>query len=140
MRSIDYLYLAKKDLLNFKLRSSLITLCITIGITSSVLNLYHTSKRAQELVASFQNMGSQLILVYSHDEEISLKDLSFLSSYFPNLSYEMSEQKKIKYLRKEKETTIIGITPLYQNVHSIKVEKGRFIIQDDITKKRSYYR
>ncbi len=136
MNSIDYLYLAKKDLLNFKLRSSLIILCIAIGIASSILNLYHTSKRAQEIVASFQDMGSQLISIHFQDEDISLKDLSFLSLYFPNLSYEISGQKKLRYLRKEKETLLIGITPLYQKVHSIKVERGRFVIHDDITKKR----
>jgi putative ABC transport system permease protein len=137
MRASDYIYLAKKDLRSFKLRSSLIITVLAIGIFSSTLNLYHTSKRQDELISSFSALGSQIISIWIQDEGISLSRLSFLSSYFPTISYEASCQKDIKYLRRLKNgVSIIGVTPSYKNVHSLSIKKGRFILPCDLKEKR----
>ncbi|MEK9148929.1 MAG: ABC transporter permease [Candidatus Desantisbacteria bacterium] len=137
MRITDYIYLAKKDLLNFKLRSSLIIIVISIGIFTSTLNLYHTSKRQAELISSFKGMGSQIISVWIQDEGISLSDISFLSSYFPYISYEASDQKDIRYLRRVKKgVSITGITPGYKAVHCLAIKKGRFILPCEVREKR----
>jgi len=137
MRLHDYLYLAKKDLLNFKLRSSLIIIVIGIGIFTSTLNLYHTGKRQDELISSFKGMGSQIISIWIQDEGISLSDISFLSFYFPIISYEASCQKDIKYLRRSKKgVSITGATPKYKDVHCLAIKKGRFILPCDVKEKR----
>jgi putative ABC transport system permease protein len=137
MRASDYIYLAKKDLLNFKMRSSLIIISLAIGIFTSTLNLYHTSKRQNDLISSLSGLGSQIISVWIHDEGISLSDISFLSSYFPTISYEASCQKDIKYLgRSKKGVSITGITPSYKDVHSLSIKKGRFILPCDLKEKR----
>lgn len=136
MKLYDYFYLARKDLFNFKLRSGLIILCIAIGILSATLNLYHASKRAEESVASLSNLGSQMISIWVRDENVHLQDFFFLSSYFPLVSYESCEQKRIKYLRKSKEAvSIIGSLPEYKTVHSLKTERGRFINMGDEEKR-----
>lgn len=137
MKLIDYFYLARKDLFNFKLRSSLIISCISIGIFSSTLNLYYTSRRVDDFTSSFANMGSELLYISIQAENISIKDISFLSSYFPIISYEViSVPQKIRYLRKNKEVNVIGIVPDYQFIHPMEIEKGRFLSSGDIKENR----
>ncbi|MDI6752171.1 MAG: ABC transporter permease [bacterium] len=137
MRLSDYLYLAKKDLTNYRLRSSLIILCICVGILSSTLNLYHTSKRAEELISSLENLGGQMISIWVQDKEIQLEDLFFLSSYFPYTSYEVSYWQDIRSFRKTKiSVSIIATVPEYQQVHSVKIKEGRFISLGDINQRR----
>jgi len=137
LKITDYIYLAKKDLANFKLRSSLIILCIATGILSSTLNLYHSNKRSQELIASLTNLGSQLVSIQIQDPEISIKDILFLSSYFPVISYELyCYDAKIKYLGRDKSGSVIGTVPEYRLVHSLTIKKGRFISKGDIKEKR----
>lgn len=136
MQLLDYLYLARKDLLNYKLRTSLIITCIAIGILASTINLYWTLKRTDELLSSFKGMGSQLVSIWISDETISQKNLSFLPSYFPNISYQVSVMKNITYLKKKKDVLIIGVTPPYKVVNSVKMEGGRFITDCDIKEKR----
>ncbi|MDI6703597.1 MAG: ABC transporter permease [bacterium] len=137
MRLSDYLYLAKKDLTNYRLRSSLIILCICVGILSSTLNLYHTSKRAEELISSLENLGGQMISIWVQDKEIQLEDLFFLSSYFPYTSYEVSYWQDIRSFRKTKiSVSIIATVPEYQQVHSVKIKEGRFISSGDINHRR----
>lgn len=137
MKVVDYLYLAKKDLFNFKLRSGLIILCICVGVLSSTLNLYHTSKRQEELISSLTNIGSQIVSIRLLDEKIGLKDIVFLSDYFPHTCYEILDQKDIKYLRRERKgVSVVGTVPEYKTVHSINLKKGRFILPGDIKGKR----
>lgn len=137
MKATDYFYLAKKDLTNFKLRSSLIILCICAGILSCTLNLYHTSKRADEIISSLTNLGGQMLSIWVQDKEIHSRDLLFLSSYFPYTSYQISGQNDIKYLRKtQKGAMVIATVPEYQTVHSLKIKDGRFISSGDIKQRR----
>gem|GEM_PF-5957608 len=137
MKIADYIYLAKKDLTNFKIRSGLIVLCIATGILSSTINLYQSSKKRRELIASLSNLGSQLLSISIQDQEISLKDILFLSSYFPLISYELlCYGQKIKYLGREKIGSVIGSVPEYRLVHSLSIKKGRFILQGDILERR----
>ncbi len=137
MKATDYLYLARKDIANFKLRSSLIILCIGAGILSSTLNLYHSSKRQEELLSSLSGMGSQMISIWIQDKEIQSKDLLFLSSYFPYTSYQVSGQNEIKSFQKiKKEARTIATVPQYQAVHSVRIKNGRFISSGDIKQRR----
>ncbi len=137
MKVVDYLYLAKKDLFNYKLRSGLIIGCICVGVLSSTLNLYHTSKRQEELISSLTNIGSQMVSIWIMDREIGLKDIAFLSDYFPHIAYQISSQKDIKYLRRErKNVSVVGTVPEYKTVHSLKLKSGRFILPGDIKGKR----
>lgn len=136
MKVVDYLYLARKDLWNFKLRSWLIILCVSLGILVSTLNFYHTSKRAEDLVRGFHGLGGDLITISIQDEDISLKDLSFLAFYFPKISYQITTQGEIKYLRKFRKVSIVGIETGYRDVAAVKVEKGRFLNLGDIKEKR----
>ncbi|MEK7274787.1 MAG: ABC transporter permease, partial [Candidatus Desantisbacteria bacterium] len=137
MKATDYFYLSLKDIANFKLRSSLIILCIGAGILSSALNLYHSSKRQEELLSSLSGMGSQMISIWVQDKEIQSKDLLFLSSYFPYTSYQISGTNKIKSFQKiKKEAMTIATVPQYQAVHSVRVKDGRFISSGDIKQRR----
>lgn len=137
MKLTDCFYLARKDLSNFKLRSSLIIACISVGILSSTLNLYYTSRRVDDLTSSFADMGSELLYISIQAENISIKDISFLSSYFPIVSYEaISVPQKIKHLRKNKGVNVIGIVPDYQFIHPVEIEKGRFLSSGDVKKNR----
>ncbi|MEW6102440.1 MAG: ABC transporter permease [bacterium] len=136
MKASDLFFLARKDLGSFKLRSSLIILVISMGILSSTINLYSVSKRIDELIKTFSQMGSNLISIWVQDENITLDKLSFLSNYFPNLSYNVETYKKIKYIRKEKDVVIIGTNPEYKLTNSVKLERGRFLYPSDLKEKR----
>lgn len=136
MRLVDYFYLAKKDIWNFKLRSNLIILCLTLGILVSSLNFYHTLKRAEDMVKGVEELGGDLIIVNIEDEDISLEDLSFLSSYFPKTSYQMITLANLRYLKKSEDISLLGIDQFYPQVTQIKLKSGRFLNTGDIKEKR----
>lgn len=136
MRIVDYFYLAKKDVWHFKLRSGLIILCISIGILVSSLNSYHTLKRGEDMVSGFKELGGDLIMVQIEDEDISLKDLSFLASYFSKISYQIISQTNLRYLKKTANISLVGIDQFYPQVAQIKIKRGRFLNASDINGKR----
>lgn len=108
----------------------------SVSFIVSTLNFYHTSKRAEDLVRGFHGLGGDLITISIQDEDISLKDLSFLAFYFPKISYQITTQGEIKYLRKFRKVPIVGIETGYRDVAAVKIEKGRFFNLGDIKEKR----
>lgn len=132
VKFVDYLYLAKRDIFGFKLRSFLIILCITIGIFASTLNLYHTELRSDKLISQFQNMGTNLVSIWIQDENI---DPSFLSLYFPIISYRVSSYNEVRYIKRKSKVSIIGTDSLYKTTDASWVEKGRFLTKEDIKRR-----
>lgn len=140
-----------KNLLVNKLRSGLAMLGIVIGI-GSVIALISLGEGSQQAVQSqIQSLGANLLTVNPGaqrtgavrgaaggnttltNEDASAILTSSKITTIKNVSPEFSRRTQVVTGSNNTNTQIIGVTPVYAEVHKISVNSGRFITsQDDI--------
>lgn len=127
---------AISTLLINKLRTGLAILGIIIGI-GSVITLVSLGTETQLSIQSqIQSLGSNLLTVQEAPQSTSLtlSDAKAISSSpsittIQNVSPEFSKRSQVTTGNTNSTTQIVGVTPVYMEVHSVTMAAGNFINQ-----------
>lgn len=133
-----------------KLRTGLAILGIVIGI-GSVITLVSLGEATQQSVQnSIQSLGANLLTVLPSAQRtgavqgaigggqtLTLEDAKAIDSSpqitnITNVSPELQRRAQVTTGNNNTNTQIIGVTPVYADVHKISVETGSFITQRDV--------
>lgn len=133
-----------------KLRTSLATLGVVIGIGAviALVSLGQSSQKAVE--AQIQSLGSNLLTVMpgaqtsgavrlgaggattlTYDDAQAILSSPQITTV-ANVSAELSRRSQVTAGRNNTNTQILGVTPAYLEVRKIKIESGSFITQKDV--------
>ena len=133
-----------------KLRTTLATLGVVIGIGAviALVSLGQSSQKAVE--AQIQSLGSNLLTVMpgaqtsggirqaaggittlTYDDAKAILASSQISSV-ANVSAELSRRAQVTAGRNNTNTQVLGVTPAYQEVRKITLSNGSFVAQRDV--------
>lgn len=133
-----------------KLRTSLATLGIVIGI-GSVITLVSLGQSSQKAVSvQIQSLGSNLLTVIpgaqntgfvrgasgggttlTYEDALAMKSSSQVTTV-KNVSPEFSRRTQVTAGRNNTNTQILGVIPVYAEVRKINISQGSFISQRDV--------
>ncbi len=140
--------LAARSLFVHKLRSALTVLGMVFGVASVVSMLAIGTGASHEVQEQWLRLGPDRILLRSvrpaetgNDQYTPLQyglrdaDLTRIESLVPGLvavapSYEM--RKAVDVAHRELEPPLVGTTPPFQEIHGLKVARGRFLTWPDL--------
>ncbi len=129
-----------------KLRSSLTMLGIIIGV-AAVITMISLGKGAQEsITSSISSMGSNLLFIRpgaptqqhvrsANAETLNLDDADAVRkqvAHVVGVAAEVNRQAQVKYMSRNRNISIIGTVPEYQEVRNSPVERGRFLERRDV--------
>ncbi len=145
MKPTDFITTATEALTLNKLRSILPTHCIIICIASviALLSLGEGSKQA--IKQEVNSLGANLLTIIpggmlqlpSSNASLTLKDAqaikndSVIRRFVSRVSPEFSRDTNVASSRTFIGTTVLGVVPDYQFVHSIGIQQGAFLTQRD---------
>lgn len=147
MTFINNLYQAFSSLKTNKLRSSLTTLGIVMGVFSiiSIISIGNAAKAYMK--SQFQKLGANIVMIQYNPKKIistsdymTLADVDTLRKQIPeiqNINTFNTQVGEIKYLQKSIDATVIGITSQYNSFSPVELDSGRFIINEDIKSKKN---
>ncbi len=129
-----------------KLRSALTMLGIIIGV-AAVITMISLGKGAQQNVTeNISAMGSNLLFIrpgaastqhvrQASAETLTLDDADAIRrevAHVVGVAAEVSRQAQVKYMNRNRNISIIGTVPEYQEVRNAPIERGRFIERRDV--------
>lgn len=133
--------MAFKELKSNKLRSILTMMGIIIGVASIVLLTSVSDAMIRSINIQFDTLGSNGITIFIHpknyrkqikyDEAETFTELNNIKGMYCVTDGNFD----IRYKEKYKNYKIIGTTPLYMQLRNLELNKGRFIISNDIENK-----
>ena len=144
--------MAGKTLVSNRLRSSLTMLGIIIG-NASVITLVGLGRGAQTLAKNqLSNLGANVLFIVpgnndtrrrgiSFPKNLVLEDSNAIMNQVPSVKKvapQISANEIVQSNSKSLNISIAGVTPEFLEVRSFKVEKGRFISENDVKASRSF--
>lgn len=133
--------MAFKELKSNKLRSILTMTGIIIGVASIVLLISVSDAMIRSINTQFDTLGSNGITVFIHPKNYKNKIKYNETEVFSQINnikgmYSVIDgNTDVRYKGKYKNSKIIGTTPLYLQLKNLELNKGRFIIKNDIINK-----
>ncbi len=132
-----------------KLRSGLTTLGIIIGVGAVIALVAAGAGAAAQVTDQFESLGSNLLVVspgafrfrgigqgFASAQSLSDADveaISRLSKTVAAIAPEYSTQGQVVFGSNNTQTSVVGVTPLYEAVRNWSVDQGRFIQDLDVS-------
>ncbi len=149
MNFAEAVYLGLDSLRNNRLRSWLTILGILIGI-AAIVSLISAGRGSEiQIQKRIETLGTNIITVYSRrppprrpgerrgiSKGLILDDLNYLKNLdgIKNISPEISVGNLVLAGKEESEATIYGVSPVYQEIRNLEVEKGKFFTSLDASR------
>ena len=132
---IQSVKMALKSILSNKLRSFLTMLGIIIGVFALVVLVSLVSGATSSITDTINDIGADQITVYYYDEHpLKMEDLENIAAFdsvtgtAPFLEASLTARTD----KSTKRISIVGTTPDYVGIQSVKLVHGRFLMQPDI--------
>jgi putative ABC transport system permease protein len=132
--------MAIKSIRSNKVRSFLTMLGVIIGVSSVIAAVAFAQGSTKSITDTIESMGTNLIQVnimgrnsnrnvtYKQIKEFSEENSADISAVAP----QSNSTATVKHNTNNRETTILGTSPDYQVIKSIKAQRGRFLSQNDL--------
>lgn len=132
--------MAIKSIRSNKVRSFLTMLGVIIGVSSVIACVGFAQGSTKSITDTIESMGTNLIQVnifgrgsnrkvtYEQIKDFAEKNSSEIAYVAPT----SSATGKVKYKTLNRETTVLGTSPDYSMIKSVKAQSGRFIAQNDV--------
>jgi len=132
--------MAIKSIRSNKVRSFLTMLGVIIGVSSVIAAVAFAQGSTKSITDTIESMGTNLIQVnttgrnsnrnvtYEQIKEFAEKNSADISAVAP----QSNTAATVKYLTRSRETTILGTSPDYSTIRSVKAQRGRFLVQTDL--------
>lgn len=145
MSFIQAYKMAIKSIRSNKVRSFLTMLGVIIGVSSVISAVAFAQGSTKSITDRIQSLGTNLIQInimgrnsnrnvtYSQLKEFAEKNSSDIEVIAP----QSSSSGKVKYLTKNRDTTVLGTSPEYSIIKNVKTQSGRFIIQNDVDNRQN---
>lgn len=132
--------MAVKSIRNNKVRSFLTMLGVIIGVSSVIVAVAFAQGSTKSVTDSISQLGTNLIQINivgrNSNRSISYEDLKKFSEEnseeIAAIAPQVTSSGTVKYGTKNTETSIIGTSPEYEEIKSIHVQSGRFILDMDV--------
>lgn len=132
--------MAIKSILSNKARSFLTMLGVIIGVSSVIAAVAFAQGSTKSVTDSISQLGTNLIQINivgrNSNRNITYEDLKKFSeensSEIAAIAPQTSSNGTAKYGTKNTETSIIGTSPEYEEIKSVHVQSGRFILDMDV--------
>ncbi|MDF2841024.1 MAG: ABC-type transport system, involved in lipoprotein release, permease component [Clostridia bacterium] len=132
--------MAVKSIRNNKIRSFLTMLGVIIGVSSVIAAVAFAQGSTKNVTDSISQLGTNLIQINiigrNSNRSISYEELKKFSEEnsedIAAIAPQVTSEGTVKYGTKNTETTIIGTSPEYEEIKSLHVQSGRFIIHMDV--------
>jgi len=133
-----------------KLRTALSSLWIIIGVSSVIILLAFWEGTQRSITTSIQSLGTNLLTlapggskstnvrnttsVVSNTNVFTLQDIQLLTGLdeINGISPQINGKRQVVYGSNNLSESIYGVTPDYQAVHSLNLQFGSFISNDDV--------
>lgn len=147
MLLITIVKIAIRNLLSNKLRSFLAILGVVIGVFSVSVMLAIASGAQKQVIENISSMGVNLLTIFPGQRGIGMVRTSSSQNLTLNDARELlmsvdeidavapvvRGNEQIKYYNRNYRATLIGTTPTYFSIRSIKVEYGQVFTDRDVT-------
>ena len=132
--------MAIKSIRTNKVRSFLTMLGVIIGVSSVIAAVGFAQGSTKSITDMIESMGTNLIQVnimgrnsnrrvtYDQIKDFAEKNSSEIAAVAP----QANTSGIVKYLTKNRNTSILGTSPDYSVIRSLNVSIGRFIVQNDV--------
>lgn len=132
--------MAIKSIKSNKVRSFLTMLGVIIGVSSVIAAVGFAQGSTKSITDQISSLGTNLIQVsimgrnsnrnvtYEQLKEFADNNSSEIAAVAPQID----SSAVVKYMTKNKDTSVIGTNPDYQTIRSIGVQSGRFLVQNDL--------
>jgi putative ABC transport system permease protein len=132
--------MAVKSIRNNKVRSFLTMLGVIIGVSSVIAAVAFAQGSTKNVTDSISRLGTNLIQINivgrNSNRSISYGDLKKFSEEnsedIAAIAPRVTSNGTVKYGIKNTETSIIGTSPEYEEINSLHVQSGRFILDMDV--------
>lgn len=140
MSFIQAYKMAIKSIRANKVRSFLTMLGVIIGVSSVIAAVGFAQGSTKSITDMIESMGTNLIQVnimgrnsnrrvtYDQIKDFAEKNSSEIAAVAP----QANTSGIVKYLTKNRSTSILGTSPDYSIIRSLNVSVGRFIVQNDV--------
>ena len=120
-----------------KMRSFLTMLGIIIGVTSVVIMISIGQGTTTSITSSIGDMGATLLSASISADDVSLtqkevQQLKTSNSSIADVAPVITSQETLKSGSTTYKTSVIGVTPSFENVQGVDVQSGRMIAQSDL--------
>ncbi|MBN8218909.1 MAG: ABC transporter permease [Spirochaetes bacterium] len=154
MKTIKYIGVARKSLLDHKMRSFLTILGIIFGVAAVIAMMSIGEGAKREALAQIQELGINNMFIDDKPEErknaaeqgryfsdgLAEGDLAFLRATLPFISAASRLLKLDGFVQSEgyqNNVQILGTEPAYGDVLTVDLERGRFLHPQDLAESRS---
>lgn len=129
--------MAVKSVLDNKLRSLLTMLGIIIGVFALVVLVSRVNGATSYVTDTISNLGGSYLTVDIADDKgkpVRLEELyDFMEEDSIGLAAPLGRTTAMgKYARESGSVVILGTTPLYKDINSLKLKTGTFLHQTDV--------
>jgi putative ABC transport system permease protein len=132
--------MAVKSIRNNKVRSFLTMLGVIIGVSSVIAAVAFAQGSTKSVTDSISQLGTNLIQINimgrNSNRSISYEDLKKFSQEnsedIAAIAPQVTSSGTVKFGTKNTDTTIIGTSPEYEEIKSLHVQSGRFILDMDV--------
>ncbi|OGO76859.1 MAG: ABC transporter permease [Clostridiales bacterium GWB2_37_7] len=132
--------MAIKSIRNNKVRSFLTMLGVIIGVSSVIAAVAFAQGSTKSVTDSISQLGTNLIQINivgrNSNRSITYEDLKAFSQEnsedISAIAPQVSSSGTVKYQTKNTETSIIGTSPEYEEIKSLHVQSGRFLLDIDV--------
>jgi len=135
-----------------KMRAALTMLGVIIGVAAVIAMLAIGQGARERMMAQIQQMGTNLLMVFSGQtrrgavmggfgsmESLTLDDAEAIAEKCPSVAKVAPETRngaQVKYKNRNTSTNIIGVTADYPDVRNYRVQNGRFFTERDVRSSR----
>lgn len=132
--------MAIKSILGSKVRTLLTMLGVIIGVASVIAAVAFAQGSTKSITDSLQSLGTNLIQINvmgrNSNRKVTYNDLKKFaeenSSEISAMAPQLSTNALAKSGTKNTSTTILGTSPEYEKIMSVHVQRGRFLLDNDI--------
>ncbi|MDF2889964.1 MAG: ABC-type transport system, involved in lipoprotein release, permease component [Clostridia bacterium] len=132
--------MAVKSIRNNKVRSFLTMLGVIIGVSSVIVAVAFAQGSTKSVTDSISQLGTNLIQINivgrNSNRSISYDELKKFSEEnseeIAAIAPQVTSNGTVKYGTKNTETSIIGTSPAYEEIKSVHVQSGRFMLDMDV--------
>ncbi|MDF2530773.1 MAG: ABC-type transport system, involved in lipoprotein release, permease component [Clostridia bacterium] len=132
--------MAVKSIRNNKVRSFLTMLGVIIGVSSVIVAVAFAQGSTKSVTDSISQLGTNLIQINivgrNSNRSISYDELKKFSEEnskdIAAIAPQVTSNGTVKYGTKNTETSIIGTSPAYEDIKSVHVQSGRFMLDMDV--------
>lgn len=140
MKFIQAYKMAIKSIVSNKVRSFLTMLGVIIGVGSVIIAVGVAQGSTASITNSLSGLGTNLVNITimgrGSNRNVTYAELkkfqSDNSSIIARISPQSSSTATVKVGNLSRDTTLLGTSPEYADINSVKVQEGRFLIQLDL--------